>query len=298
MNATVGTGEPRISPSTVAAEAVAALAELLDRLVKNEPITTYAVADLPWTPIDDGGWDRLGLQEADGGFGLSLRDLIEVSTLLGRYAAPLPLSSTLALAAPGSSGPVTAAVPRRRSRSSEARVPFGAFPGIRITGRPDIPGDRVPDDFAPTLRVVRLPWPGGELGATAAHRVSVLWSAEALGAARVLHSDVVEYARRRIQFGNPIGGFQAVKHMLADAALALSEATTALVMASAEPASAAGALRWALGRCVLVSEIVTQVYGGIGLTWELGTHLRTRHILMIRDLVEDLSVATDRTGDC
>src|SRR5581483_7693798 len=48
-------------------------------------------------------------------------------------------------------------------------------------------------------------------------RAATALSAEMLGAADLVLSMTVEYAKDRVQFGKPIGSFQAVKHMLADA---------------------------------------------------------------------------------
>ena len=47
-------------------------------------------------------------------------------------------------------------------------------------------------------------------------RATTLASAEMLGAADRVLSMTVEYAKDRVQFGKPIGSFQAVKRMLAD----------------------------------------------------------------------------------
>ena len=46
-------------------------------------------------------------------------------------------------------------------------------------------------------------------------------AAELLGAGRALLEATAQYARQRVQFGQPVGSFQAVKHHLADVAIAL-----------------------------------------------------------------------------
>ncbi len=58
---------------------------------------------------------------------------------------------------------------------------------------------------------------GTEAAASLLDRAATLSSAEMLGAADRVLSMTVEYAKDRVQFGKPIGSFQAVKHMLADA---------------------------------------------------------------------------------
>ncbi len=58
---------------------------------------------------------------------------------------------------------------------------------------------------------------GADAAARALDRAATLSSAEMLGAADHVLSMSVGYAKDRVQFGKPIGSFQAVKHMLADA---------------------------------------------------------------------------------
>ncbi|GHF34937.1 alkylation response protein AidB-like acyl-CoA dehydrogenase [Amycolatopsis bartoniae] len=271
-----------IAPSADGTEAARALDELFTRITKGESITRYVERDVDWTAVQEGQWDRLGVPEDEGGFGLSLRDLVAVAAVIGAHAVPLALTTTLALRslAPGEE-PVTVVVPRR-TRPDRGRVPFGH--SATPIGSGKVSGE--PDEFAPTLDVVVTAEPATELTAETRHHLATLWAAECTGAARVLVKGARDYALRRTQFGRPLGAFQAVKHLLADATLALAEADTALVIAANN--SDASAIRWAQARCVLASEIATQAYGGIGITWELGAHLRTRHILMLRDLTEDL----------
>lgn len=254
-----------------AVEAADALAGLLDRMIAGAPLTAYAEADPApwWAELTAGGWDRLGAE------GLSLRDLVEVATAAGRRALPVPLVPSLATGVP-------AVAVARRARPGTVRIPYGAPPFAGAAR------DAEPDPFAPTLRLVTAEATATPLDDAARHRLAVLWAAEAVGAGRALVDGAVAYAKTREQFGTPIGRFQAVKHLLADATLALAEATTAVLLAANEPVYAAGAVRLAGDRALTASETATQVYGGIGMTWELGAHLLTRHILTLRDLTEDL----------
>jgi alkylation response protein AidB-like acyl-CoA dehydrogenase len=91
----------------------------------------------------------------------------------------------------------------------------------------------------------------------------------------------VGYARDRLQFGRPIGSFQAVKHRLADALVAVEHARStayhavwALAQGSDDPALAAGmAQAVASDALVRVATDTIQVHGGIGFTWEHQAHL-------------------------
>ena len=61
------------------------------------------------------------------------------------------------------------------------------------------------------------------------HEAIAALAAEAVGAMTAMHEMTVDYLRQRKQFGVPIGSFQAVKHHLADAELALTFARPAVV---------------------------------------------------------------------
>jgi alkylation response protein AidB-like acyl-CoA dehydrogenase len=88
--------------------------------------------------------------------------------------------------------------------------------------------------------------PGAAAGITEALRFGVLASAaQLLGAGRALLEASVAHARQRTQFGRPVGSFQAVKHQLADVAIALEFArplldAAAAALAGQVPGSPAG----------------------------------------------------------
>ena len=66
----------------------------------------------------------------------------------------------------------------------------------------------------------------------AVERAAVAVAADAVGAARWLLDASVAYAKERIQFGKPIGSFQAIQHKLVDAALVYEEAAAAVAHAA------------------------------------------------------------------
>ncbi|WP_199435424.1 acyl-CoA dehydrogenase family protein [Qaidamihabitans albus] len=288
------TGVAHVLPSAVAVEGARALDEALTRLVGGRPIADYAVSgvDGAWDVLRSGGWDRLAAGEEDDGFGLPLRDLVEIAQVLGSHLVPIPVTTSIVLRGPGGYGdghdrPLAVAV-TRRSAPVRARVVYGGYPDVAV---PNLPGDVEPkpcDGFAPTLRMAAIEVPAGSLGAEVRRWLSVLWAAEAVGSAGRLLREAVAYAKVREQFGQPIGRFQAVKHLLADSHLAHQEGLTATVWAANEAGPAPQALRLVFRRCLVVSESATQVFGGIGMTWELGLHFHTRHMVLLRDLTEDL----------
>jgi len=115
----------------------------------------------------------------------------------------------------------------------------------------------------------------------ALHVGAALLAVEQVGAAQHLLDLSVEYAKSRLQFGRPIGSFQAVKHRLADVLVDLEHARStayhavwALTDGSDDPALATSIAQAVCSAAL--SHIATdaiQVHGGIGFTWEHQAHL-------------------------
>jgi acyl-CoA dehydrogenase len=103
------------------------------------------------------------------------------------------------------------------------------------------------------------------------------------GAARALEL-AVDYARTRMQFGRPIGSFQAVKHRCADMLVAVETARSAAWAAVRATDRDARDLPLvaSLARAVCSDAYVrcasdcVQVHGGIGFTWEHPAHLHVK----------------------
>ncbi len=115
----------------------------------------------------------------------------------------------------------------------------------------------------------------------------IAWAADALGAAQAILNLVVEYAKVRRQFGQPIGAFQAVQHLCVDmyetVELARSGVIHALWAADAEHRDErhAAAMRTKAfsGQLAAVGDTAIQVFGGIGYTWEHDAHLYLKRLL-------------------
>lgn len=117
--------------------------------------------------------------------------------------------------------------------------------------------------------------------------VTIAWAADALGAARAVLGLAVEYAQVRRQFGQPIGAFQAVQHLLVDmyetVELARSGVVHALWAADAgnhlERRAAALRAKAFAGRLASVGDTAIQVFGGIGYTWDHDAGLYLKRLL-------------------
>ena len=120
----------------------------------------------------------------------------------------------------------------------------------------------------------------------------------------------VDYSKTRVQYGVPIGSFQAVQHMCAEMLVETEAAASATNYAAwavdaLEPDAALLAARTAKACCAPVAqkvgEMLMQAYGGIGQVWEHEAHLRTRRAMFDRKIFGDeahqlLAIADARLG--
>jgi alkylation response protein AidB-like acyl-CoA dehydrogenase len=154
-------------------------------------------------------------------------------------------------------------------------------------------GRGVGGDPEPAMDITRsLSWmafdhrPAVMIGGTAQaelllDRAATAVSAEMLGAADHVLAMTVQYAKDRIQFGRPIGSFQAVKHRCADMLVDVEGMRSAAYYAAwavgaGDPdsrAAASAAKVWCSEAARRVMASALQVHGGIGFTWEHDLHL-------------------------
>lgn len=112
---------------------------------------------------------------------------------------------------------------------------------------------------------------------------AALLASEQVGVAQQCLQNTVDYLGQRRQFGRAVGGFQAVKHRLADlfsgvevasAAAAYAAATISDDDGSGDREVAAGvAQAYCSDLAVLAAEEAVQLHAGIGMTWEHSAHL-------------------------
>jgi len=103
-----------------------------------------------------------------------------------------------------------------------------------------------------------------------ADTASILLAAEQIGAAERCLELTVEYSKQRVQFGRPIGSFQALKHRMADLHVAVSAARAVVGESVAEPSPTAAALARVAATEAFdaVAAESVQMHGGIAITWE------------------------------
>ncbi|MGH3561203.1 MAG: acyl-CoA dehydrogenase IpdE2 [Mycobacterium sp.] len=234
------------------------------------------------------GAAALVVPEQFGGAGGELADAAVVLEELGKVLVPTPLLGTtlaeLALLAaedPDSEtlehlaeGTVIGAVvfdPDYVINGDIADVVIGAD-GDQLTRWTTFTGTSVAT-MDPTRRLGRItpgdtvpigPDPG------IAERAAILLAAEQIGAATRCLQLTVDYTKNRVQFGRPIGSFQALKHRMADLHVGVQAARAVVGDAIAEPAPASAALArvTASEAFLAVAGDAIQLHGGIAITWE------------------------------
>jgi Acyl-CoA dehydrogenase, C-terminal domain len=148
--------------------------------------------------------------------------------------------------------------------------------------------------FEAGIMTLRLEW-GGETAVRevryAEPRVQLAYlavcDAELVGAAAELFDRTVAYVKHRTQFGRPVGSFQAVRHRLADGAVALGAAESALLYALSLLADGhgrnaelwvRGAHAYAANTCLDISKLCFQMHGGVAFTQDYWVHRWMRRI--------------------
>jgi len=142
------------------------------------------------------------------------------------------------------------------------------------------------------LRDVRVPAAArlGEEGSGAAalgralDLGAVALAAEQVGGAQRCLDMAVGHAKQRIQFGRPIGSFQAIKHTCADMMVAVESARSAAYYAGCVAAEggddltrvASLAKAWCSEAYFRCAADALQVHGGVGFTWEYDVHLHLK----------------------
>lgn len=130
------------------------------------------------------------------------------------------------------------------------------------------------------VRAERIGWLTEELLNRTWDQICSVLAHEMIGGAQQLFESTLEYTKVRVQFGRPIGSFQALKHRCADllmelefAKAAIHHAAFCLAASDGEPYAASMAKAMASDTYMETARAGVQLRGGIGFTWEEDTHL-------------------------
>ncbi|WP_316769354.1 acyl-CoA dehydrogenase family protein [Streptomyces sasae] len=223
-----------------------------------------------WRELGAAGFFALRLPEADGGVGLGLPEAVLVFEEAGRALLTGPLVATHLA---GADVPGAAA-----GEAVVARVDGGLVEWLAeadtVTG--DASGAVALRSVDPLTPLHRVPAAASD---PASDPVAVLLTAaEQLGTATRACELAVQHARTREQFGQPIGAFQAVKHLCAEMLVRAETARAAVYAAAvtADTVDIAAARLLADEAAVRGARDCLQVYGGMGFTWEAEVHLHLK----------------------
>jgi alkylation response protein AidB-like acyl-CoA dehydrogenase len=255
-----------------------------------------------WSQLVDLGLFGLGVSEDDGGVGYGIAEEALVVRELGRALVSPDVLSTL-LAAHATDGETRAALIGGELRAALAaptgdgsiQVFDGSDAGLALlpNGLQPIDALGALEDRSSLDETVRLRRSGVLAGAqgdgrSVATRAGVLFSCYLAGVAEAARDIAVAYVKVREQFGQPIGAFQAVKHLCADMAMRAEAATAqaffaALVVDSGEDATADlnAASLLTTEAALENARAAIQLHGGMGFTYECDAHfyLKRAHVV-------------------
>jgi alkylation response protein AidB-like acyl-CoA dehydrogenase len=268
-----------------------------------------------WLSMAEYGWLAITTPEEHDGLGLGLLDAQVVARALGAGVVPGPwLPSVLATEAirlAGSpeqqatwlprlaAGEVVGTVVLEPHPTALHRVEYGAVAdvlvvagqagGLDLVELAEVPREQV-QQYDLTTRLARVelgaasrePLPGAspEVAAELARRAAVLAAADLVGLSREGLTRTVAYDKERVQFGRPVGSFQALKHAMADLHVGVTMAEHAVLYAAhaldvglpdAELAASVAKSK-AGATAKQVTGAMIQFHGGIGFTWEHDAH--------------------------
>lgn len=265
-----------------------------------------------WTTIREMGLIGLLAPESTGGMGLELTDFIGIAEAAGYAGLPEPLIETAGVAVPllaaiGDDARIAAVLegasvgigyPGRKFVADADTAEFLLLADgedLHLVERADVTLTRR-ECFDPFRRLFTVDWTPSNATRQAVgwgdarDRGAVLAAAQLVGLGQRAIDMAVAYAKERHQFGKPIGSYQAVKHLIASAQVAIEFARPVVHAAAAElPLGTLAAqarishAKIAAGEAAdLAARTSVQVHGAMGMTWEIDLHFFLKRALALR----------------
>lgn len=253
-----------------------------------------------WSELADMGVQGLMVPEADGGSGFDWVTMTLVLAEAGRVALPLPLAETAAVAVsvPGlaGEGELLAAIAGGSAvvtASSDVQSPVAGATragwfvvGSQLYARDQVALEPVTSVDRTRDAALVTPTAAGRDVGSCLDAGALATAAVLVGLGRALVGMTVDYVKDRKQFGVPVGSFQAIKHHLADATLAVEFAAPTVWAAAwemdrgAEQAARSVSLAKAMASDAAerAARIALQCHGAMGYTDDYHLHMWLKRV--------------------
>lgn len=275
------------------------------RAAEHDPDNKQLV--LVWDEIEESGLPNALVAEQDGGFGLSLSQILPLVFLMGAHAFPLPLAETMVARAllrrAGVEPPLapiilaTAFSREGQATTQTAELPLARTAGYMLVARAEtfdlvelspsvLSSSR--SQFSLSANVIagaeqiRISISSGAMALR--ETIAFLHAAKLAGAMQFVLQMTIDYARTRSQFGRPIGKFQAIQQQVSVMAEYVAAARMAVELAAAtgvllpDPLAAGVAKECASSAALIVAQTAHSVHGAIGISREHDLQLYTRRM--------------------
>jgi acyl-CoA dehydrogenase len=274
-----------------------------------------------WAAVEEAGLHRALVPEAAGGFGVDVADALSLLKVAGAHAVPVPLAETMlaswllagaGLATPDGAltvGPVRdgeglTLTEGQRISGTLTRIPWArdvAQMAVVVDGHVALvgrgswsmePGENVAREPRDTVRFDGPVIAASATTVTGSDLIAIgaaIRAQQIAGALTRLTEMTTQYAQDRVQFGRPLGKFQAVQQNLAILAGQTAAASAAADLAAQAVADGLKILPIAAGKARageaagIGAAIAHQVHGAIGFTFEHTLHFVTRRLWSWRD---------------
>lgn len=292
-------------------------------------------SDALWAQLTELGLVGMTVPEAYGGLGMNELDFVLLAIEAGYVALPEPLVDTVLVAVPllnELSDETFKAEWLSKIAAGEAKVAVGLESNLLVCDAhiADLlllqRGDEIhaltPDQVSltynesvdPSRKLYQVEWtPSADTCvANAAALVQSSFDRGALGAAaqclgltQRMIDLCVAYTAERNQFGKPIGSFQAVKHRMANVAVALEYAKAPVYRAAYAVANQLSTASTNVSHAKLVSTEAAlagakngiQVHGAMGYTWEVDMHIFMKRAWALNNSWGDRALHKARVAD-
>ncbi|MBP6482033.1 MAG: acyl-CoA/acyl-ACP dehydrogenase [Pseudomonadales bacterium] len=314
------------------------VAEVTPERIRASWQTDTGRSDALWAQLAELGLTGITVPEAHGGLGMNELDFVLLAEEIGYVALPEPLIDTVLVGVPclrdcGNEQLAAEWLPKIAAGETRLAIGLDCNPlladahvaGLLLLAHGDelhaVPRADVAltanECLDPSRRLFRVDWTpsaatrlaGGAAGRAlldaALNRAALGAAAQCLGLAQRMIEISVAYTRDRQQFGQAIGTFQAVQHLMANVAVKLEYARAPVHRAAYDVAhgkaragvSVSHAKIAASEAALLGARNSIQVHGAMGYTWEVDLHIFAKRAWTLDNAWGDRAFHKQRVAD-